>query len=46
MSLDQASWVGMRQMLKEFVKEKFFGKMKFVNKLRDKVFFFYANSFL
>ena len=24
-------------MLKEFVKEKFFGKMKFVNKLRDKV---------
>jgi hypothetical protein len=38
MSLDQASWVGRRQMVKEYVKDTLFGQMKFANKLRDEVF--------
>ena len=44
MSLDQASWVGRQQMVKEFVKSKLFGQMKFVNKLRDEVFDMQTNT--
>lgn len=44
MSLDQASWVGRRQMVKEYVKDTLFGQMKFANKIRDEVFDLRTNT--